>query len=176
MQIRDRISWSSFLWRVTACHMTTYFIVGVLALVLLNYKELYVKSALSVFMRPTTSPWVAAGPALQMVRGFLFAAILWPFREFILKRMGWFKLWMLFIGLAVLGTAGPTPGSFEGMIYTKLPFELHLFTLPEIVLQTMAFSLMLVRWYRKPNRIWNVVMTIAVVAIVLMSFAGVLLR
>lgn len=176
MQTRERITWRRFVWRVTACHMATYFFVGLTALVLLNYKELYVESQLAVLMRPTDSPWVAAGPALQLGRGLLFAAVLWPFREIILKRMGWFKLWMLFIGFAVLGTAGPAPGSIEGMIYTKFPFSLHLLTLPEILLQTFLFSVLFAKWYQRPGRAWNVIMGILVFLITLMSLAGVFLR
>ncbi len=41
--------------------------------------------------------------------------------------------------------------------------------------QTLAFSYLLVAWYKHPRRAWSIVMGILVVLILLMSLAGVLL-
>ena len=177
MQQTKKSSWFTFFWRITSVHMVTYFIAGILASTLLNYKDFFGKIMLSVFMRSLDSPWVAAGPSLQVFRGLLFALVLWPIRNtFLEDEKGWLKLWLLLIGLAILGTAGPSPGSLEGIIYTKLPLKYHLWGLPEVFFQTMLFSLGIVLWYKKPTRVWNIVMTIAVVLIVLMSVAGAFLR
>jgi hypothetical protein len=129
---------------------------------------------MSSLMRPMDSPWVAAGPVLQAVRGLLFALILWPFQKvFLEEQKGWLKLWLLLIGLAILGTAGPAPGSLEGIIFTKLPIQYHLWGLPEVFIQTLLFSIAVVFWYKKPNRIWNILMTIAVILIILMGLAAI---
>jgi hypothetical protein len=150
---------------------------GLLASLLLNYKDFFASDMMATFMRPINSPWIAAGPSLQVFRGLLFSIILWPVKNvFIETKNGWLKLWLLFIGFAVLGTAGPSPGSFEGIIYTKLPIQYHLLGLPEVVLQTLLFSLTLTAWYQKPNRVWNILMSVALVLIVLMSIAGVFLQ
>ncbi len=176
MQENQKTSWVQFWWRVSACHIITYFIAGILALNLLDYREAFVKTMLSAFMRPTDSPWVAAGPSLQIIRGIVFALALWPVKDFFLKtNRGWFKLWLIFLGFAVFGTAGPTPGSIEGLIYTKLPLSYHLLGLPEVIFQTLLFSLAFFYWYQKPAKKWNVLMGIGVGFIILMSIAGVFL-
>jgi hypothetical protein len=127
-------------------------------------------------MLPTSSPWVAAGPALQVFRGLVFALALYPFRRvFLDESRGWLKLFGLMLGLAILSTAGPSPGSIEGMIYTKLPVVSQILGLWETVVQTLAFSVLLVLWHRKPHRAWGIVMGTACALVVLMSLAGALM-
>lgn len=133
--------------------MVTYFIIGVFASTFLNYEIFFRKEILATFMRQIESPWVAVGPLLQVFRGLLFALILWPIRNsFLDDKKGWLKLWFLFIGLAILGTAGPSPGSLEGIVYTQLPIKYHLWGLPEVIIQTMLFSFGVVFWYKKPSK------------------------
>jgi len=164
-----------FAWRVTALHMLTYFLAGIVAMSVFHYETLFETQALSCFMRPVKSVWVAFGPGLQVFRGLLFAVVLYPIADTILsRRRGWLILWGLFLGLATLGTVGPSPGSFEGMAYTKVPLITHLTGLPEVVTQTLLFSLGLVAWCRRPARWMNVLGIIAVVLIVLMSGLGAL--
>jgi hypothetical protein len=168
-------SFKAFAWRVVSLHVLTYFLLGLAAFLILDYRQAYQTTELRYLMRPTTSPWVAAGPALQPVRGLLFASILYPFAaHFIRRSKGVLLLWSLFLGLAILGTAGPCPGSLEGMLYTKLPLRLHLFGLPEVVLQTLLFSIGLVSWCRKPARWKNIASGIGVGLVLFMSVAGVL--
>ncbi|HKZ89344.1 MAG TPA: hypothetical protein VJ300_03700 [Thermoplasmata archaeon] len=45
--------------------------------------------------------------------------------------------------------SGAVPGSIEGLVYTKLPLWFRAISLPEILLQTQAFSWLLVRWDRR---------------------------
>lgn len=120
-----------FVFRVTCCHVATYAAAGVVAFHLFDYPALFQSEGFATFMRPLESPWVAAGPALQVFRGLLFGVVLYPFRHiFLAEPWGWLKLWGLFLGLAVFGTAGPTPGSFEGFVYTTLPPARQLLGLP----------------------------------------------
>ncbi len=168
-------SWKAFTWRVISLHVLTYFLCGVAAFFLFDYRQAFETTDLRYLMRPTSSPWVAAGPALQVVRGLLFAVVLYPFAPvFVRARKGAFFLWGLFLGLAILGTAGPCPSSLEGLFFTKLPLRLHLMGLPEIVLQTLLFSIGLVHWSRRPAGWKNVATGIGVGLVVLMSVAGVL--
>jgi len=165
-----------FLARVTACHVVTYFVAGVLAYTLLDYRALFASDQLACYMRPIDSPWIAAGPALQVIRGLILALALYPFRRvFLDEPRGWLPLWGLIVGLAILSTAGPCPGSVEGLVYTKVPAISQLRGLPEVVLQTLAFSLLLVGWHRRPHRAWGLVVGTLAVLVVLMSVAGVLL-
>ena len=170
-------SFWQFSWRVIACHVVSYFIFGLFFSLIFNYKDAYVNSILSSFMKPTTSPWVAIGPSLQIIRGFVFALVLWPMKDFFINnKKGWLTLWLLFVGLAILGTTGPVSSSIEGLIYTKIPVYYQLLGLPEVLLQTFAFSYFLVYWYKHPKKVWNIVMGICCVIILLMGLAGVFLR
>jgi hypothetical protein len=57
-----------FAGRVVACHVVTYLVCGLVASNLLDYASRW-QDPLFAFMRPLDSPWVALGPALQVVRG-----------------------------------------------------------------------------------------------------------
>jgi len=117
----ENVKFGTFFWRISSSHMVTYFIMGILASTLLNYSEAFANPPLSYLMKPLDSPWVAIGPVLQIFRGLVFSIALWFFKDsFIYKEYGWAKLWLLIIGLSVLSTTGPTPGSIEGIIYTKI--------------------------------------------------------
>jgi hypothetical protein len=164
-----------FFLRVTACHMVTYFVAGVLAFTLLDYATAFQAPYLSCWMRPTTSKWVAVGPGLQWIRGFIFALVLYPFRRVFLEgRLGWLKLWGLVAGIGILSTYGPAPGSVEGLLYTTIPPLRQVKGLSEVVGQSLAFSILLVAWYRRPHKAWGIVLYTLAVLVILMSIAGAL--
>jgi hypothetical protein len=168
------VSFSRFSFRMTACHMVTYFVAGLLAYTLFDYRALF--EAIPI-MRPIDSNWVAAGPVLQVFRGLIFSLALYPFRQvFLTEPRGWLKLWGLFLGLVIFSTAGPAPGSVEGVIYTTIPLALQLRGLPEVMLQTLALSALLVLWHQRPHRAWNIVMGILAAIVILTSLAGVFLE
>jgi hypothetical protein len=165
----------TFVWRIVACHVLTYFVFGLIASTLFDYRTLYAETELRHLMRSTDTAWVAAGPALQFLRGTVFAIVLWPLAGRLVDgARGGLLLYGLMLGLAVVGTAGPAPGSLEGVLYTTLPLRIHLIGLPEVVLQTGAFSFLFVAWQRKPARWMNVVAIVGCVLIALTSTAGVL--
>lgn len=167
------LTFGTFLWRITAAHMITYFVMGLFAVSVLDYKILFETPPLSHLMRPVNSPWVAAGPALQIFRGLVFAVALWFFKgNFLFQPYGWLKLWGLVVGLSVLSTAGAAPGSIEGLIYTEIPISYQLRGYMELLPQTLIFSVMVWYWYEKPRRIWNIVSIVLVVTIMLMSILG----
>jgi hypothetical protein len=166
-------SFGPFFARLTACHMVTYFVVGALAYFLFDYATAFRSPHFDCWMRQTTSRWVVAGPALQWIRGLLFAAALFPFRRVFLEgKHGWLKLWGLMLALAILGTAGPAPGSIEGLIYTTIPPLDQILGLREVVVQTLLFSALLAAWYRRPRRAFGVVLYGLTALVVLMSLAG----
>jgi hypothetical protein len=164
-----------FFLRVAACHMVTYFVAGILAFTLLDYRSAFQSEHFACWMRPTTSKWVAAGPGLQWIRGLVFAAALYPFRSVFLEdARGWLKLWGLLLGLGILSTYGPAPGSVEGLLYTTIPPLDQLTGLSEVVGQSLVFSALLVAWYRRPHKAWGVVLYSIAVLVILMSVAGAL--
>lgn len=166
----SQLKFSTFFWRVTSSHVISYFTMGIIAYILLDYKGVFENPPMSCFMRSMDSPWVVAGPMLQVIRGLIFSVVLWFFKEsFLFEKYGWLKLWGLVVGLSVFSTTGPAPGSIEGMIYTKIPVIDQIRGYIEVVPQTLLFSLFLNFWYIKPKMIWNI---ISIVLIIFVIFAG----
>ena len=139
-----------FALKVIITHTMTYFIFGLVMSNVFHYERLFQQDIIKDFMRPIGSPYVLAGPFLQPLRGLLFAIGLWPIRNFILsKKHGWLILWNIFVMFGILSTPAAAPCSIEGVIYSKLPFWYHLIGLPEIMLQTLTVSLVLVWWDKR---------------------------
>jgi hypothetical protein len=150
-------------------------IAGILAMTLFDYAAWWDTRELS-HMRALDSPWVAAGPSLQLARGLVFALVLYPFRSRILcEPRGWLALWGLLVGVGILSTYAAAPGSIEGAIYTRLPLVFHAFGAPEVYLQSLAFSLCFVGWYRRPHKAWGWVFGLSTALTLLLSTAGVLI-
>lgn len=167
------IKWKVFAWRIVAVHTLTYFFIGLLAMNIFNYEAVFATGNLASFMKPIDSPWVALGPGLQILRGLIFAIVLWPFKSVFLNgESGWFKLWLLFIGLSILSTFGPALGSIDGMIYTTVPISQQLLFLPELLIQSLLLSLLVTGWHNKPKKLYNIIAVILLIAILLMSIAG----
>ncbi len=123
-------------------------------------------------MRTIDSPIVSLGAGLQIFRGIIIAIVLLPFKDIILSKKGWLKLLGLILGLSYLSTIGPTFGSFEGYIYTKLPIQYHLLGIPETLAYAIPFSLLLILWYKNPTKSWKIITNILIILIVLMSVLG----
>lgn len=165
-----------FLWRITAAHIITYFFAGACAYYFLNYKELLETPPFSSFMKPMNSLAVAAGPALQLIRGFIFSIALWSFMDTFLKtRYGWLKLWGLLLGLSILSTTAAAPGSVEGFIYTTIPIKKQIIGYVEVFPQTLLFSLIVFYWYQNPKKAWHIISIILVSSILLLSMLAVIL-
>lgn len=161
-----------FIWRVTALHVITYFIISMISIYIFDYQYLFESNEVEAIMKPVNSKWVALAPGLQVLGGLVFGIVLWPFKSVILSRNGWFKLWFLFIGLSILFTFGPAIGSIDGMIYTKVPVRLHLTFLPELIVQALLLSSGIYLWYQKPNKVLTILSIIFVVVIIALSIAG----
>jgi hypothetical protein len=165
----------TFAWRVTASHTVAYAIAGIFALAFLDYRERFASGWLSTLMRPVDSPWTAAGAGLQILRGPIVAAALFPFRQIFLETArGWQKLFGLVLGLSYLSTIGPTFGSFEGYVFTKVPIAFHLLGLPEALLYALLFVLFLAGWYAKPRTLWQILSIVLVGLVLVSSLLGVL--
>ena len=129
-----------YFWHITYAHTIAYFIAGVFAVLVMNYRDLYATEIISSFMHPVDTPIVALGPVLQIFRGILLALILLPLRKtFFEEKHGLIKLGILIIGLSLLSTIGPTFGSFDGYIYTKIPFQYQILGYPEAILYVLLF-------------------------------------
>lgn len=142
-----------FAGKVALVHTLTYFVFGLIMSNLFDYGRLFQQEVIRDFMRPIDSSSVFLGPLVQPIRGLLFALGLWSIRRTIVEsKHGWLILWGIFVTFGILGTPAAAPSSLEGVIYSKLPLWYHLIGLPEILLQTLTFSLILVWWERRRYR------------------------
>jgi hypothetical protein len=169
----DSPAFGPFALRVTACHVVTYFVAGLGAYTFLDYRGQFLSQALSCFMLPVDAPIVSLGPVLQIFRGAIFAAALFPFRRvFLATSRGWLLLWGLMVGLAVLSPTGPAPASVEGFIYTRIPVAQQVRGYFEVLPQTLAFSILVVAWNRRPGRAWTIAMVGLTLVVVVLSTVG----
>lgn len=146
-----------FVLQITVLHFITYLVLGAIAFNVFNYSYWYSVPPLSFYMKPTDSIWIQAGPLFQFVRGPIMGLALYPFRRvFVEARNGWVYLWGIFLGIGILSTFGPAPGSIEGLVFTTFPVILQIAFLPETVLQSLALSILLYIWQRHPSdkRVW----------------------
>ncbi len=163
---------SVFIFRVTVAHTAAYFFAGVFAILFMNYREHFASDSLGMLMLPVDSPIVALGPGLNIIRGILLGILLLSVRETILGEKGFLKLAILVIGLSFISTIGPTPGSFEGYIYTKLPVQYHLLGIPETLLYVAIFAGTLWMWFKFEKKFFNPIAITLLVLILFMSIAG----
>ena len=175
-------SFLGFLGRVIVAQLVTYFFVGLLAvrtgIHIYAYYAANPDPLFNALQRPIESPLVMAGPLFQILRAAIFAVALYPFRSIFLERKwGVIYLWGLFLALAVFAPAGEAPGSIEGVIYTNLPTQFHLLYLPELVIQTLAFSWLLVTWeHNKDNKLLTIPLVIVFALIVILIVMGLVLQ
>lgn len=133
---------ANFLVKVTVAHVVTYFLVGMVAATVLDYESLFAEPIIREYMKSFGSIALFVGPVVQVARGLIIAAVLLPFRSALAARYGWFWLWMLMVGISILSTAAAAPSSIEGVVYTKLPLWYHAIGLPEMLVQTLLFSVL----------------------------------
>lgn len=162
-------------FKTVVAHTITYFLVGLVAFTVLNYTELYARPEVAAYMRQTNEPIVALGPALQPIRGILFALVFYFLREPLFGRKhGWLIIWLMLVALGIFATFGPAPASVEGLIYLKTPIQEQLSGgLLEILAQSFLFSALLYYWVNHPEQRWLTwVLGIALVLVISMSIMG----
>ena len=171
-----RVSLPMLALKTVIVHTITYFVAGILAYTLGSYAKTFSEPPLSYFMRPTSDPWVMAGPLFQPVRGVIFALAFYPLRNVLFaERRGWLILWWLLLALGVLATFGPAPGSVEGLIYTSIPRLAQVLGLWEVLLQSLLFSGVLFYWVNHPGKRWlNWTLIIAFSLVMVLPLMGLL--
>lgn len=131
---------TKFFLKVTITHVLTYIACGIIFSQIFGYQN----SLADAGMRDMDSIIVGLAPLFQIIRGLLFAVVLWWIKDaFIEKRYGWLKLWIILMILGIFNTPGTSPGSIEGFIYllpANEPLSLQIGGLLEILTQTFLFS------------------------------------
>jgi hypothetical protein len=176
MENDNQIHFPGLALRTIVVHTITYSLVGILAMTFLNYAEQFSRPAMASWMRQTSDPIVMAGPLFQPIRGLVFALVFYPLREILFtRRNGWLLMWWTLVGLGILSTFGPTPGSLEGMVYTTIPIRDQLTGWFEIVPQAFLLSAILCYWVRNPKKRWlNWTLTAVFVVFLLLVVLGLL--
>jgi hypothetical protein len=155
-----------FIAKVTVAHFVTYFICGMLFSRLFDYETLFELGNAKYFMRDFYGVSSLLGPFVQIIRGMLIGCILLVLKDTLLKEKGaGLKLWLVFAGLGIICAPSAAPVSIEGVVYTQLPLEFHLRGAPEILVQTLLFSLWAAHDF-KPKSKWKVSGQIKIAAIV----------
>lgn len=162
--------------KTIAAHTLTYFLLGLVSSIVFNYAADFARPELRNFMRQLGDPIIALGPALQTIRGVLFALAFYPLREILFGRKnGWLITWWLLVALGILSTFAPASGSVEGAIYTTLPIRDQFFSggMLEILTQSFLFSALLYYWVNHPEKRWmNWLLGILFSLVILMSLMG----
>ena len=165
----------SFVLYVTFAHVITYFICGVIFSQLMGYSEWWKQPVVCDYFRTFDGAASAAGPFIQIIRGLLYGLILIPLIDFIKQKSGWLKLWLLFVGIGIIGAPAAAPSSIEGIVYSKLPLAFHFVGLPEICSQTLLFSVLVYRHFNsteeKTEKSKNLIRAFYAAMIVFMGYA-----
>jgi len=155
MQPQNTITLFGLTIKTIIVHTVTYFIMGLLALTFLEYRTAFEEPITREYMRQVSEPIVALGPALQFIRGIIFAAAFYPLREVLFGRKnGWLITWWLLVSLGILSTFGAAPGSVEGLLYTKMSVVLQISGWLEIMTQALLLSAILYYWVNHPEKKW----------------------
>jgi hypothetical protein len=163
-----------YFWQIMYAHTIAYFVAGIFSVVVINYRDLYSTEIISSFMHPVNTPIVALGPFLQIFRGIIIALILFPLRKtFFEEKNGLLKLGLIVIGLSLLSTIGPTIGSFEGYIYTKIPYMYQILGYPEAIIYVLLFVGILAVSIKYAHKKITTILSILIMALIcLMSIMG----
>jgi uncharacterized membrane protein len=136
--MENKFKMKKYLWQIVYSHTIAYCFAGFVGIFV--YKELFARGIISSFMRSADDPIVALGPFLQIFRGLIIALIIFPVRKvFFEEKHGLLKLGLIVIGLSLLSTIGPVMGSFEGYIYTTIPFKYQFWGYPESIIYVLLF-------------------------------------
>jgi len=170
-----KINLLKYFWQVTYAHTIAWFVAGVFAVFFLNYEDIYLSDIPSSFMRPVSEPIVALGSFLQIFRGLIIGLIMLPLRKvFFVEKHGFLKLAGILFGFSLISTFGPTWGSFDGYIFTKLPVMYHIIAYPEAIIYfTLFIGILFVSMkyeHKKIIAILSILFTLIIIFISISSY------
>ncbi len=143
-------SFLKFALIVVVSHVITYYIAGFIGRYVLGSSEFYPPSpqAISYLRDPQNAMlllWAFLG---NILRGLLFAIVLFPFRQRIVEAGVW-RGGLLITGLIfVMGYVAASGGMIEHFVYFKAadyPLKFAAITFVEVLIQTLLMGPMIVR-------------------------------
>ncbi len=166
-----------FVIKVALLHTVSYFICGLIFSKLFNYEILFKLQNVQYFMRDAYGISSLFGPFVQIIRGAVIGCVFLMLKDNLLKRKNaWLYVWLLFVGLGIICTPAASPASIEGLVYSQLPLEFHLKILPELLVQTLLFSLWITSDFKFniPDKIKQPVV-VTIISAVGFSIGGIIL-
>jgi hypothetical protein len=175
-QNNKEFSFSSITVKTTLIHTVTYFVIGLVSFLFLDYSARYADPTVAVALRQTSHPLVMAGPLFQVLRGILFGIGFYILRDLIFpKPRGWLTLWLVLLILGIFSPFSSAPGSIEGVVYSTLPMWFHLMSLPELIIQSFLLAFLTHYWVNHPEKRWfTISLAILFMMIVLLVGLGIL--
>jgi len=169
-------SFSAIAIKTTLVHTVTYFLIGLVSFLFLDYSARYADPAVAVALRQTDHPLVTAGPLFQVLRGFLFGIAFFTLRNVIFpKQRGWLTLWLVLLIIGVLSPFSSAPGSIEGVVYSTLPIWFHIMSLPELIIQSFLLASLTHYMVNHPEKRWLIILFVFLSAmIILLTLLGIL--
>lgn len=141
--------------KTTIVYTVSYFVMGIMAMFIMDYAALFETPVMKEYMKPINDPMVRAGVLFQPLRGILFGLVFYAFREVIFaSKDGWKPAWLMLVVVGIFSTFGPTPGSIEGFVYTKVTFASNIRGLPEILLQSFLLAFVTHYWLLHSDKKW----------------------
>ena len=166
-----------FVFYVTFAHCITYFVCGMIFSQVMGYSEWWKQPVVCDYFRTFDGGASATGPFIQIGRGLLYGLVMLLLKDFTKAKFGWLKLWIVFLGIGIIGAPAAAPSSIEGVVYSKLPLAFHFVGLPEICSQTLFFSLLVYKHLnpsgKKSEKAQSIIRAFISAVVVFMGYAAV---
>ncbi len=139
---------------VVVCHVITYYTAGIIARYMLGSSEFYPPSphAISYLRDPQNATLLLWAFLANILRGLLFAIVLFPFRQSIREMGVWVGGLAITALVFVMGSVAASGGMIEHFVYFKsadYPLKFALITFVEVLIQTLLMGPMIARWDRR---------------------------
>ena len=141
-----------YISRFTLLHVITYVLCGVIFMELQSYEEAFGTMEYFKLYRSMDSPIVGIGIfPIQILRGGLFALLIYPFYDSIIKnRYGWLLLFGLLYGFTYLSVALPEfLSGIVNFIDTGTSIAELFVGVPEVTIQMFVFSWLFFKWEKR---------------------------
>ena len=147
-----------FFAKVISTHVIAYWLFALIAMPLtMDYMDSIVEL---MGFKPLEEINMAGVMIVQIIRGFLFAIVIWWIKDSIIgKKLAWLKLWAILIILGIFNTYSPAQGSIQGMIYLApiegIPASMSVSFL-ELFAQSLVLSIVVcTNWKELINKIFK---------------------
>lgn len=145
-------SFWSILYRTIISHTVTYFAIGVIGSILLDYSTRMMRPDVAPIIRNMSDPILIASPLFQPIRAVILAIVFYLLRDVLFgNRKGWLKMWCMLVVVGILTPFSASWGGIEGMIFFNFPLWDHIVGWPEVFSQTLFLSVILTYWVDHPK-------------------------